>query len=1579
MVATIAKAATADYYIHSQASFRTPGEYYLSGEEPDGVWWNPSALFASQELDIAHGETVDSADFYRLYRGLDPRTGEKLTRNADSEKRCPAYDITFNADKTVSALWAIAPAELRAEIEKAHNDAVKIALEDVIKANCSYTRIQEDKRGIKVVPANIMAALFQHGASRSNDPHLHTHCVILNLAKAHHDGKWRALHGHPLYSWQKAAGATYRAELAYLLRDRFGIEMEVHGQEQQYTRIKDTPESLVKDWSKRDIQINDTAARFGVSLQGNGALHGAIQRLTRSAKEHGLDPEHRHQDWVDEASEHIQDIPAFLESLTGKELEFTEEDKLDIAAKLADIPAQLTKHESVFYYTDLVERAANAASGLLSREQRQRTFDKVLQAEEIVELDKPDTSHDAGTRLNSTRPFTARHTIETERNIHALATELLRTGRFEIPPEARTAKVRELKAADYPIDGEQIRAIEAATRAGQIAIIEGAAGSGKTTTLRPIADLYKDQGYDIIATSVSWRITLELGSDLDAPNWCVDKLNAGMVSGRIAVSPRTVIVVDEAGQLSSLQAAQILRMAQASGAKVIFAGDTQQQQPVEAGPGLRLISDVTGSVRVDTIRRQKADIEDILVAIHGENREAAQLRAEIAPALEKQRILDEFDAIPDAEKAKVRPWQVAASEHFRDGDAAQGIAAYNSRGRLHIDSNLDKTFTHLIADWDRLRTEQPNKTSAVIAYSRAEVNTLSHLMRERLLTDYQGPRYTVQACRSREPKAKPESLELAVGDIIRTGAANFDKQLFNGTHLRVLELREDEPTLADPGVPRIWIKGRTDRGKIVEFHHDQIRDYHGKIRLDYGYAMTMNAAQGLTVDRAFVFANQKPSRETVYPAMTRHRERLDVYVDRKPVELDVRHQRSEDIAGDPVTDKEILDYLARNWSRSKQKEAAQDYMSEHMRDRYIHPERTVGATADVAAHRATEPATAQDAAMETPPAHHRIDAEGLGAPQWLAANDAGDGKLSEIAAQIRYSEIQVKHGLAAKTLGLACRKLNSSLAEWDEARLATGNAAVAMDPQFKQHLKEASAILRTVKPFLQDDPLHARVLREHGGIEISDLETLASSHKRALSIRTMSIDSRRRLDPDFTAATPPMTRESVAAKEISNAFQALEPETQLHTVDTATAPPADLWEGWEQRHGETQLEAGAEYDEDPAYDWEIGSGEIPHYEDLEATDIAHEWPRGLDPAATPEPDAAGDRALAAAERIAFFEQSYDRHCKEARAAGQHPFLASGWPELHREMREIAALPDIAPDSRATFARSVQIADNWLSRDAEHTAAPREHDTSASPDPAAAPNPAELIEEHRNRLARHCGSAAAAGLHPFDAPGWDGLEQELRSFLDLPDVSRGDRSYLQEQIADIDAARRSLAAADAQARTREQQPTDRTAEHLYLEHKQRHDAYIQSVLHADQPPEIDITEFNKLRGEGLALLQMPGLSTAARNDLAHTYDPKRHFEILAMQMDKRREFAIRGNSPYQRFDRLFGKHLDAAAARELHPYAAPGWPELAEKAHELMFDNSLTEHQREALGKVLTHYNTWSEARRQVSRTHEQDQSRGISF
>ena len=678
---------------------------------------------------------------------------------------------------------------------------------------------------------------------------------------------------------------------------------------------------------------------------------------------------------------------------------------------------------------------------------------------------------------------------------------------------------------------------------------------------------------------MAWRTAVALGNDLDARPFCVDKLLKLAARGGIGIDGSTTIVVDEAGMLSTRQAHHILKLAERHGAKVVFAGDTRQQQPVEAGPGLRLIRDAVGSVRVDRIRRQKADLEDILVHVHGETAQAARFRAGLMAEEERTRILSDYEAM--AEKPAFTPWQVAASEALRDGDAASAIAAHHERGRLHLGYNEERTLTALVDDWDRHTRQHPEKTSVVLARTRAEARALSHLMRERRFARRGASEQpdtscvTVHVSRGTEDDRTASPLEIAVGDRLRIGATHWEKQLFNGTVVTVDDLKVTrragtgpEGDGLGPGEPggelSVLIAARTDDGRKVQFRHDEIRDWYGNIRLDHGYALTIAAAQGLTVDRTFLLADDRPARETIYPAATRHREDLDIYVNRAPLVLDVADRRADSDREAPVLDGEIRAYLAERWSRSRPKEAALDYMAD---------------------------GTWEDRQEDVRERRRRAAGVDREAPD-QARTAANDNALVRIARDIQRTAFVWRHGAAVDAFAAGRQEV---LAAWDDLRARTraDGDAVALGDTYRETLDRHAALLKQAVPFSERPEAFSALLAERGGIgrgdldEFEDLHARARRHRRAATMR-QGHRTRREAERQDLA---PQTRKGELALEGGRAeapakarvVEAAAPVPPAH-ID-AVSPPGDDDHAWARAAAAEEHAPPAPDPEPPRPDW----------------------------------------------------------------------------------------------------------------------------------------------------------------------------------------------------------------------------------------------------------------------------------------------------------------------------------------------------------------------------------------------------------
>lgn len=911
---SLTQAASASYYLGHCSSHRSPFHYYNGGDEPDGRWWNPTGLFGLED-----GADIDPEAFQALYSGLSPDDLTPLTKSAALKHRSPGLDLTFSADKSISALWAIADAKLRAEIEACHHDAVRWTLETITQKHCAYTR--RGQGGKEVLAGDILGVTFAHHTSRDNDPQLHTHCVIFNLVRTHDDGQWRSHHQRPAYQWVRAGGAVYRHALAWNLQERLNLQMERYGHDDEFVRIAGIPEDLIKAWSTRRQSIERLANKLNIDITNSSYLSQELTLSTRARKDTS-DPVERDARFRQEAALYIDPEELIRSLFAASPTPPTEAQIRDALDRCRHLPRQLTVNEAVFNIPTLVEHIARETPGVINPEGLRTMLARILRDRSVIALDehRKGSLADARAGLAHTRLYSTLDYTAEERAVREAAARSENSAGHAIPAETIQHRLDQLAREGHLIGEQQRDAVHhLAGSDTSIAVCLGAAGAGKTVALRPVADLYRERDYRVIATAFSWHAAVNLANECAAQPYSLARLFTQIHSGQTVLNRNTVLIVDEAGTLSIREMRTVLDIAERSGAKVLFVGDLDQLQPIEAGPGLRLVVDQIGTAKIDTIRRQRPDLEDLAVWRFGLSSEAARAHVELMGAEERAELLAQRDAYPG------QGWQAQASEAIRKGHAKEAIQAYVTRGRLHLESNHNDAIAKLAQDWIAYRKQHPDASALVVARTHREVRKLSSILRAVALPpDPDRPQVTITASRGDPGKKQTFELDIARGDLLRVGTTVFHHQLFNGTIVTVTDIA----TVHEHDTDRVRITATTEDGRNVTFYADEARDIHGNIRLEHSYALTIASAQGLTVDRTFFFADDRPSRETVYPALTRHRDRLDVYIDTEPLTLAVRRLRPEEDWAAPVTHAELYNHLAYRWSRDGSKEAALDYASE---------------------------------------------------------------------------------------------------------------------------------------------------------------------------------------------------------------------------------------------------------------------------------------------------------------------------------------------------------------------------------------------------------------------------------------------------------------------------------------------------------------------------------------------------------------------------------------------------------------------------------------------------------------------------
>jgi conjugative relaxase-like TrwC/TraI family protein len=195
------------------------GAYYLDGSRSAGTWIGPGA--AALGLTGTVSETALGA----VLSGQDPGTGRFLPHFRPARRRA-GWDLVFSAPKSVSLLAAFHP-----DVAGAHRDALGEALGHL------QTRLLGP--GWEAV-----GALFHHHLNAASEPHLHTHVVLVNLARKA-DGRWAAAGSSDWWTHRQELSAVYQLGLRHHL-SRAGWDLDWRLRPDGLADLADVPRAAVR-------------------------------------------------------------------------------------------------------------------------------------------------------------------------------------------------------------------------------------------------------------------------------------------------------------------------------------------------------------------------------------------------------------------------------------------------------------------------------------------------------------------------------------------------------------------------------------------------------------------------------------------------------------------------------------------------------------------------------------------------------------------------------------------------------------------------------------------------------------------------------------------------------------------------------------------------------------------------------------------------------------------------------------------------------------------------------------------------------------------------------------------------------------------------------------------------------------------------------------------------------------------------------------------------------------------------------------------------------------------------------------
>ena len=600
----------------------TANDYYAEGEKVEGEWFGKGA----EKLGLQG--TVDAETFELLRCNANPATGKRLTARTMKpykvtnpvtgkvEERNPIalHDITFSASKSAS-IAAIVRDDPR--VSKAFRASVKVALEEMEHFAAVRLRTAGFHESEKIrISDNVIAALFFHDSSRSLDPQLHAHAVMINASYDTECDHWFALQRRAMMEASPYIRKVLYHDFGRRLKE-LGYALESDGES---FRIQGITKEMEEAFSVRANQRKEFEQRYS-KLFGHAPSKRRIEefikddrgaaelRFTNEFKTaFGRAPNTKEltafvKDWRDPKLQEIS-TPEVREQQRAR---LTNDERQQIAAlrMAATGERRSSPLKSATEHREAIENGVDHCLERLSVAKLGDVLESSLRfgSKELGDIDprilRAQLLQNAEV-INDGYQLTTETALAEEASVLRFARET----RGDLP---EIGSIEGGWFADFKLSDEQHEAVRALAESRHgISVLIGDAGTGKTHALKALQQAHRSKTEDdFIALAPTTRATQELQNNgypeaTTVAAFLVDERMQEAALGR-------TLLVDEAGLLSSRHLAKLIKIAEERTARFILVGDIKQHESVERGSALRNLIDskFVTPVRLSKVRRQQ--------------------------------------------------------------------------------------------------------------------------------------------------------------------------------------------------------------------------------------------------------------------------------------------------------------------------------------------------------------------------------------------------------------------------------------------------------------------------------------------------------------------------------------------------------------------------------------------------------------------------------------------------------------------------------------------------------------------------------------------------------------------------------------------------------------------------------------------------------------------------------------------------------------------------------------------------------------------------------------------------------------